>query len=76
MKSKLSPFAWATSTAGMTVWFAVATFPFLWMFLISFRKAVDAFATPPKLFAPSHSRTSITSGWRTRSGTSRSTRRS
>ncbi len=52
MRSRLPPFARATSAVGMAVWFAVATFPFLWMFLISFRKPVDAFATPPKLFAP------------------------
>ena len=52
MTPRLSPLARTTSSAGMAVWFAVATFPFLWMILISFRKPVDAFATPPKLFAP------------------------
>ena len=52
MKPRLSPLARTTSGAGMAVWLAVAMFPFLWMILISFRKPVDAFATPPKLFAP------------------------
>lgn len=35
----------------LLVWITLATFPFLWMFLISFRKPVDAFSTPPKIFA-------------------------
>ena len=33
------------------LWCFIAAFPFLWMFLISFRKPVDAFSQPPKLFA-------------------------
>ena len=33
------------------LWCFVAAFPFFWMFLISFRKPVDAFSQPPKLFA-------------------------
>ena len=36
----------------LLVWVAIAAFPFAWMFLISFRFPVDAFAQPPKLFAP------------------------
>ena len=37
---------------GLWFWFFVALLPFFWMFVISLRKPVDAFATPPKLFAP------------------------
>ena len=37
---------------GLWFWFFVAMLPFFWMFVISLRKPVDAFATPPKLFAP------------------------
>ena len=37
---------------GLAVWFFLALFPFLWMLLISFRRSIDAFATPPRLFAP------------------------
>lgn len=40
------------SVLGVGVWFVLAVFPFLWMFLISFRAPVDAFSTPPQLFAP------------------------
>lgn len=40
------------NVAGMAVWLFVAMFPFLWMFLISFRLPVDAFSVPPKLIAP------------------------
>jgi ABC-type glycerol-3-phosphate transport system permease component len=40
------------NAAGLAVWLFVAMFPFLWMVLISFRVPVDAFAVPPKLFAP------------------------
>ncbi len=36
----------------MGFWLIVAIFPFLWMFLISFRNPVDAFSLPPQLFAP------------------------
>lgn len=34
------------------LWIFLAAFPFIWMFLISFRAPVDAFSFPPKLFAP------------------------
>lgn len=34
------------------LWILLAAFPFIWMFLISFRAPVDAFSFPPKLFAP------------------------
>lgn len=34
------------------LWVFLASFPFIWMFLISFRAPVDAFSFPPKLFAP------------------------
>lgn len=37
---------------GLWLWFGVALLPFVWMFLLSLRKPVDAFATPPKLLAP------------------------
>ncbi|MBX3567805.1 MAG: carbohydrate ABC transporter permease [Rhizobiaceae bacterium] len=40
------------NTAGLGIWLFVAMFPFLWMFLISFRLPVDAFSVPPQLFAP------------------------
>lgn len=45
------PIRWL-SGLGLWTWLFVALFPFLWMILISFRKPVDAFSTPPKLFAP------------------------
>ena len=51
MKRPLSPATRAVFTGGMSVWILIAMFPFFWMFLISFRKPVDAFSTPPKLFA-------------------------
>ncbi len=35
----------------LLVWVFLAAFPFFWMVLISFRKPVDAFAQPPKIFA-------------------------
>jgi ABC-type glycerol-3-phosphate transport system permease component len=37
---------------GLWFWFFVALLPFLWMFVISLRVPVDAFSTPPKIFAP------------------------
>ena len=37
---------------GLTLWFVLAMFPFLWMLQMSFRRAVDAFAVPPSLLAP------------------------
>ena len=37
---------------GLWVWFLAALLPFFWMFAISVRKPVDAFATPPKIVAP------------------------
>jgi len=40
------------NVAGMAIWLFIAMFPFLWMFLISFRLPVDAFSVPPKLIAP------------------------
>jgi ABC-type glycerol-3-phosphate transport system permease component len=40
------------SRVALALWFVAAGFPFLWMFLIAFRRPVDAFTTPPKLFAP------------------------
>lgn len=40
------------NVTGMALWLFVAMFPFLWMFLISFRLPVDAFSVPPKLIAP------------------------
>ena len=42
----------ALGTAGLWTWFAVAVFPFAWMLLISLRRPVDAFASPPRLLAP------------------------
>ncbi len=51
MKRPLSTAGRIVFTGGMSVWIAIAAFPFLWMFLISLRKPVDAFSTPPKLFA-------------------------
>lgn len=40
------------NSTGLAVWLFVAMFPFLWMFLISFRLPIDAFSVPPKLIAP------------------------
>lgn len=37
---------------GLWFWFCIALLPFFWMFVISLRAPVDAFSTPPKLFAP------------------------
>lgn len=51
-QTRLSPVTRLFSGLGLWVWFVIAVFPFLWMFLISFRLPVDAFATPPRLFAP------------------------
>ena len=39
------------NTKMLVLWVFLAAFPFFWMLLISFRKPVDAFAFPPKLFA-------------------------
>lgn len=36
----------------LALWVFMAAFPFIWMFLISFREPIDAFSLPPKLFAP------------------------
>ena len=36
----------------LALWVFAAAFPFAWMALISLRTPVDAFAQPPKLFAP------------------------
>ena len=46
--------AWlrTVSGIGLWTWVTIAVFPFLWMFLISFRRPVDAFSSPPKIFAP------------------------
>lgn len=38
--------------AGLVTWLLLALFPFLWMALMSLRLPVDAFAAPPRLFAP------------------------
>lgn len=39
------------SNSLLTFWIFLAAFPFLWMFLIAFRAPVDAFSSPPRLFA-------------------------
>ena len=45
--------AWrALGAVGLWTWFLVAVFPFAWMLLISLRRPVDAFASPPRLLAP------------------------
>ena len=36
----------------LALWVFMAAFPFIWMFLISFREPIDAFSLPPKLFSP------------------------
>ncbi len=51
-QAPLSPIARLFSGLGLWVWLFIAAAPFLWMFLMSVRKPVDAFSTPPKLFAP------------------------
>jgi ABC-type glycerol-3-phosphate transport system permease component len=48
----IRPWAWGLIAGGLAVWVFVALFPFLWMTLMSFRVPVDAFSTPPRLFAP------------------------
>lgn len=49
---RLAP-RWRLATGlGLGLWFALAVFPFLWMLLLSFRRSVDAFASPPRLLAP------------------------
>lgn len=40
------------SGIGLWTWFVIALLPFFWMFVISLRRPVDAFSTPPKLLAP------------------------
>ena len=50
--AKLNPIQRVVFALGLWFWFFVALLPFLWMFVISLRKPVDAFATPPKVFAP------------------------
>ncbi|MEL6734414.1 MAG: carbohydrate ABC transporter permease [Pseudomonadota bacterium] len=50
--AKLSFGARSIFGIGLWFWFFVALLPFFWMFVISLRKPVDAFATPPKIFAP------------------------
>ncbi|MEL7081639.1 MAG: carbohydrate ABC transporter permease [Pseudomonadota bacterium] len=50
--AKLSLGARSVLGVGLWCWFFVALLPFFWMFVISLRKPVDAFATPPKIFAP------------------------
>ena len=52
MTDRLPLWARGVNSAGLSVWLFVAVFPFLWMFLISFRAPVDAFSVPPRLFAP------------------------
>jgi len=52
MSRREPPLLRMTAGAGTWLWLFVAGFPFLWMVLISFRRPVDAFATPPKLFVP------------------------
>ena len=49
---RLSPQAWILIGAGVALWAFVALFPFLWMGIMSLRTPVDAFAVPPRLFAP------------------------
>lgn len=49
---RLAP-RWRLATGlGLGLWFALAVFPFLWMLLLSFRRSVDAFASPSRLLAP------------------------
>lgn len=50
--ANLNPVTRVAFGLGLWFWFFVAVLPFLWMFVISLRKPVDAFATPPKLIAP------------------------
>ena len=52
MKARMSLPARFFSGVALWVWFVIALVPFAWMFLISFRRPIDAFATPPKVFAP------------------------
>ncbi len=52
MPERDSPAARTARGAFLWVWVIVAAFPFAWMVLISLREPVDAFSSPPKLFAP------------------------
>lgn len=40
------------SGLGLWLWIVIAILPFFWMFVMSLRRPVDAFSTPPKLVAP------------------------
>ena len=40
------------TSGGLGAWTFLAVFPFFWMLLMSLRQPVDAFASPPRLFAP------------------------
>jgi ABC-type glycerol-3-phosphate transport system permease component len=48
----LSPLARAVLRLGLGLWVVLCLFPFVWMLLLSLRRAVDAFASPPRLLAP------------------------
>ena len=50
--AKLNIVTHSIISLGLWFWFIVALLPFFWMFVISLRVPVDAFSTPPKLFAP------------------------
>ncbi|MCS4096201.1 carbohydrate ABC transporter permease [Rhizobium sp. BK176] len=52
MTDRLPIWLRAINSIGLTTWLIIAAFPFVWMFLISFRAPVDAFSVPPKLLAP------------------------
>jgi ABC-type glycerol-3-phosphate transport system permease component len=52
MNNRLPFWLQSLTVVGLGFWLFVALFPFLWMFLISFRAPVDAFSVPPKLFSP------------------------
>ena len=52
MKARPSIVRSSARSGFLALWVLAAAFPFAWMALISLRTPVDAFAQPPKLFAP------------------------
>lgn len=52
MTGRLPLWLRGVNAVGLGLWLILALFPFLWMFLISFRAPVDAFSVPPKLISP------------------------
>ncbi len=52
MKARRPYWLQGLTGGGLGAWTFLAVFPFFWMLLMSLRQPVDAFASPPRLFAP------------------------